>query len=290
MVNTSDDRLWVPERRGKTANAMVKRRIKSIKGQIIICMYKTLHKKLKIEQRVAHYKPEVNPWALAYKWRFHKYIDWCVAAWRSSKQDVSFLHEENKPINNKSVSEKIMLIKTLLIQLYVRVDILATRWKHMHDRTISLRREILTHTARLGPPCLYWSTCPKPLQWVVMYACEGNWFCVSFYYYSLGSCNGAYPYLHFIRYDMTRRMAYVQMFVCQGRRCTKWQNVVIYVHTLMTTPRKLLSFTYRHEWLLLGKCCHLRTHINDYSWETVVVYVHTLMTTPRKMLWFTYTH
>ena len=46
--------------------------------------------KLKIEQQVAHYKPEVNHGALAYKWRFHKYIDWCVAAWRSSKQDVSF--------------------------------------------------------------------------------------------------------------------------------------------------------------------------------------------------------
>ena len=74
-------------------------------------MYKTLHKKLKIEQRVAHYKPEVNPGALAYKWRFHKYSDWCVAAWRSNKQDVSFSHEENKPMNNKSVSEKIIFMK-----------------------------------------------------------------------------------------------------------------------------------------------------------------------------------
>ena len=45
--------------------------------------------------------------------------------------------------------------------LYVRVGILLTWWKHLHDRIISLRREVQAHKSKLTPPlflkCLYQS-------------------------------------------------------------------------------------------------------------------------------------
>ena len=45
-----------------------------------------------------------------------------------------------------------LFIITLLVRWYVRVGILLTRGKHLHDRTISLRGEVWNHKTSLMPP------------------------------------------------------------------------------------------------------------------------------------------
>jgi hypothetical protein len=62
-------------------------------------------------------------------------------------------------------------IKTQFPGLYVRVGILLTCWKQLHDGIISLRREVWANKTRLISPTFYWSVGTQPGMWAVMYLC-----------------------------------------------------------------------------------------------------------------------
>ena len=62
-------------------------------------------------------------------------------------------------------------IITQFAKLYVRVDILLTCGKQLHDGIISLRREVCANKTRLISPTFYWSVCTQPGMWAVMYLC-----------------------------------------------------------------------------------------------------------------------
>jgi hypothetical protein len=60
---------------------------------------------------------------------------------------------------------------TQFAKLYVRVGILLTCGKQLHDGIISLRREDWVNKTRLISPTFYWSSCTKAGMWAVMYLC-----------------------------------------------------------------------------------------------------------------------
>ena len=54
-----------------------------------------------------------------------------------------------------------LYMMALFVQLYVKIDILLTCGKHLHDSIISLKWEILTHTTILTSPLFIESPAPS---------------------------------------------------------------------------------------------------------------------------------
>ena len=85
-------------------------------------------------------------------------------------------------------------IITLFSWLYLRVGILLTYGKHLHDCIISLREEVLAHKISLTITIIYWNACTKPGMWAVMYL----W--ASFYNFSIGFWKWSNSVVFFVYY------------------------------------------------------------------------------------------
>jgi hypothetical protein len=79
----------------------------------------------------------------------------------------NFCTTKIKYIMYKSV--ELSVITTLVTQLYVRIGILLTYVKYLHDRIISLRGEVLVYKTILTPPLCIEDPCTKPRKWAVMH-------------------------------------------------------------------------------------------------------------------------
>ena len=59
----------------------------------------------------------------------------------------------------------------LFARLYVRISILLTCGKHLHDHIISVKVGVCVHETNLTPPSFCWSVCTNPGKSNSMYVC-----------------------------------------------------------------------------------------------------------------------
>ena len=80
-------------------------------------------------------------------------------------------------------------ITTLFTVLHVRVSILLTCGKHMHDPIIQLWGEVWAHKTSFNPTTFHWTPCSMTGKWLVMHMCAMGINLASFYDFSIGVWN-----------------------------------------------------------------------------------------------------